>query len=152
MFPMPCANQTSLMPKYPNSHLTKAAQFSFSGITEISCNITCADLKVGRGGGRGSGPPPLENHKVIRFLSKTGPDSLKNPKAIKPEFNDGQLFYVIWILSPPLINCKKKVNVVRVGPTLTKLSGYMHDTNYFDKKSDLVHNINKIILCTFLNT
>ena len=51
MFPMPCANQTSLMPKNPNSHLTKAAQFSFSDITEISYNITYADLEGGGGQG-----------------------------------------------------------------------------------------------------
>ena len=31
-----------------------------------------------RGGGRGSGPLPLKNHKDIGFLSNTGPDPLKN--------------------------------------------------------------------------
>ena len=39
-----------------------------------------------RGGGdRGSNPPPppLKNHQNIGFLSKTGPDRLKNHKATK---------------------------------------------------------------------
>ena len=38
---------------------------------------------------RGSGPPPLKNHKNIGFLSYTGPDPLKNHKANKPAFNLG---------------------------------------------------------------
>ena len=43
-----------------------------------------------RGGERGSGPPsPLKNHQNIGFLSKTGPDRLKNHKATKPAFNVG---------------------------------------------------------------
>ena len=37
----------------------------------------------------GSGPPPLENHKNIGFLSDTGPDPLKNHKATKLAFNVG---------------------------------------------------------------
>ena len=41
-----------------------------------------------RGGGSGSGPS-LKNHKNIGFLSNTGPDTLKNHKATKPEFNAG---------------------------------------------------------------
>ena len=36
----------------------------------------------------GSGPP-LKNHKIIVFLSNTGPDPLKYHKATKPEFNVG---------------------------------------------------------------
>ena len=42
-----------------------------------------------RGGSRGSGPPPLINHKHIGFPSNTAPDPLKNHKATKPEFNVG---------------------------------------------------------------
>ena len=38
-------------------------------------------------GDRGSGPPPLKNHKNIWFLSNTGLDPLKNRKATKPAFN-----------------------------------------------------------------
>ena len=40
-------------------------------------------------GGSWSGPPPsppLKNHKTKGFLSKTGPDPLKNYKATKPVF------------------------------------------------------------------
>ena len=33
-----------------------------------------------RGFGRGSGTPPMKNHKIIRFLCNTGPDSLKITK------------------------------------------------------------------------
>ena len=40
---------------------------------------------------RGTGGPtsPLENHKNIGFLGNTGPDPLKNHKAIKAAFNVG---------------------------------------------------------------
>ena len=43
----------------------------------------CADQEGE--GDRGSGPPE-KNHKNIGFLSKTGPDPLKNHKATKPVF------------------------------------------------------------------
>ena len=49
---------------------------------------TCADPEGG-GGGRGSPPPPLKNRKNIGFLSNSGPDSLKNHEATKPETNIG---------------------------------------------------------------
>ena len=42
-----------------------------------------------RGGGRGSGPPPLKNHKNIGFLSNTVPDPLENHYATKPGFKVG---------------------------------------------------------------
>ena len=45
-------------------------------------------MRGSRGGGGGSAPFP-ENHKNIGFLSKSGPDPLKNHKAIKPVFNVG---------------------------------------------------------------
>ena len=44
---------------------------------------------IQREGERGSGPPPLKNHKSIGFLCNTGPDPLKNYKATKPAFNVG---------------------------------------------------------------
>ena len=40
-------------------------------------------------GGGVSDPHPLQNHKNIGFLSKTGPDRLKNHKATKQAVNDG---------------------------------------------------------------
>ena len=33
--------------------------------------------------------PPMENHKIIGFLSNTSPDPLKNHKVTKPAFNVG---------------------------------------------------------------
>ena len=52
-----------------------------------------------RGGGGGQGIlTPLENKKDIGFLSNTGPDPLKKPKATKPAFSwqadDGPLIVV----------------------------------------------------------
>ena len=41
-----------------------------------------------RGEDRGPDPTrPVMNHKIIGFLSNTGPDPLKNHKATTPEFN-----------------------------------------------------------------
>ena len=43
-----------------------------------------------RGGGGAGGPdPPLKNHKIIGFLSNSGPDPLKNHKATEPAYNVG---------------------------------------------------------------
>ena len=36
-----------------------------------------------------SGPPPLENHKAIAFLSNTGLDPLENNKAIRQAVSVG---------------------------------------------------------------
>ena len=47
-------------------------------------------MRGSREGYRGSGPP--KNHKSMGFLTNTGPDFLKNQKAIpntKPSFNNG---------------------------------------------------------------
>ena len=56
-------------------------------VLEITLSITaCADPEGG--GGQGAWTP-LKNHKNIGFLSNTCPDSLKNHKATKPEFNVG---------------------------------------------------------------
>ena len=42
----------------------------------------------GGGGGGGQGSPlPVKNHKAKGFLSKTGPDHMRNHKATKPAFN-----------------------------------------------------------------
>ena len=41
----------------------------------------------GAGRGRAGGPDPLGNHKVIGFLSNTGPDPLENNQASEPVFN-----------------------------------------------------------------
>ena len=110
-------------------------------------------MRGSRGGGRGSGPPLpplLKNHKIIGFLCNTGP---KNHNATKQAFNvkcwaiisqrnaiwmafcwwadDGPLLCYLDPLSPPLIinfkNNNKKINVVRVEPPLTKLSGSAHE-------------------------
>ena len=41
--------------------------------------VPCADPEGE--GGRSPDPPPLKNRKIIGFLSKTGPDPLKNYKS-----------------------------------------------------------------------
>ena len=47
-------------------------------------------VRIQRGGGGGQVVQnPLKNHKNIGFLSKTGPDPLKNHEATKPAFNYG---------------------------------------------------------------
>ena len=97
-------------------------------------------------GDRGPDPPPPQkkkNHKNIGFHSNTGPDPLKNHKATKPGFNagpssakqgnanemafrwrpDGGPLTVVFGSS--LLSSTEK-NVVKVGPPLTKLSGYVH--------------------------
>ena len=48
------------------------------------------NMCVSREGDRGS-ISPMKNHKNIGFLSNTGPDSLEDYKATKPEFNVGPL-------------------------------------------------------------
>ena len=50
---------------------------------------TVCSMRGSRGEDRGSGPPPLKNHKNIGFLSNTGLGPLKNDKATKPAFNVG---------------------------------------------------------------
>ena len=49
--------------------------------------ITCAEPEGGGVGGLN--PPPLKNHKAIRFLSNTCPDPLENHKAIRFLSNTG---------------------------------------------------------------
>ena len=43
-----------------------------------------AFMRGSRGGGQGSGPPPLNNNQALGLLSNTGLDPLKNLKATKP--------------------------------------------------------------------
>ena len=50
----------------------------------IQFDTTWADPEVGD-----RGQDPLKIRKNIGFLSKTGPDCLKNHKATKPAFNVG---------------------------------------------------------------
>ena len=48
--------------------------------------------RIQRGGQGVRTPLPLlKNHKILGFLSNTGPDILKNHKATKPAFNFGPL-------------------------------------------------------------
>ena len=80
----------------------------------------------------------VRKNKTTRFLGKTGPDPPKNHKATyhsmlnhhraasETQFNDGPLMVVI---GSPLPSSTKK-NVVRVGPPLTKLSGFVHGILY----------------------
>ena len=52
-------------------------------------NISWADPEGGGAGVSGHPHRPLENHKNIEFLSKNGPDPLKNHKVTKPAFSVG---------------------------------------------------------------
>ena len=52
----------------------------------IISHNTCADPE---GGQVVQTPPPMKNHKNIGFLSKFGPDPMKNHQATKPAFNVG---------------------------------------------------------------
>ena len=69
---------------------SESTSFTDSSIGRVICLVlnkegsTCAGPE-GRQGVR----TPLKNHKKIGFLSKTGPDPLKNHKATKPVFNVG---------------------------------------------------------------
>ena len=85
--------------------------------------------------GRGSGPPPLKNHKNIGFLGNAGPDPLKNHKAIKPASNDGPMMarfqcYLEPISTHLLKQQQQQKQFVRGGPLLTKNSGSAHETSH----------------------
>ena len=92
-------------------------------------------------------PHPLENHETIEFPSNTGPDPRENHKANKPVFNVGppsvpqqkwrfsggplmsRLVLFGSFLHPSSTKYKKKKrkkNLIRVEPSLTKLSGSAH--------------------------
>ena len=86
-------------------------------------------------GGTGGTDPPLKNHKNIAFSGNTGQDPLKNHSyqdtiqcwAIIGMFrswaNDDPLIVVLGSSLPS----STKINNVKVGPPLTKLSGSAHE-------------------------
>ena len=99
----------------------------------------------GRTGGgvlKGIRTPPVKSQK-IKFLSKTGPDPLKNHKNTKPAFNVGsssvrqrnviQMAFrwravdgpLIVVFDPPSYH-QLKEKIVKVGPSLAKFSGSAH--------------------------
>ena len=47
-------------------------------------------------GGQGVWTHPLQDHKIIGFLSNTSPDPLNNHKATKPAFNVGPSLAFRW--------------------------------------------------------
>ena len=79
--------------------------------------------------GQGVQTPTPKSHKNIGFLSNTGLDPLKITKLQSQHSRMAFLEWYSWIL-PPLIpsSTKKKTlkNVVKVGPSLTKLTGSTH--------------------------
>ena len=95
-------------------------------------------------GGPGSTPPP-EKLQNIGFLSKSGPDPLKNYQATDPAFNVGSssarqrnailMVFCWWADDGPLIvvlrsshhsSIKRKTNVVKIRPPLAKISRSAH--------------------------
>ena len=87
----------------------------------------------GGGGGQGVRTPPLENYKNIWFLSNTGPDPLKITKIPSQHSmldhhrtTSETPLKVIFGSSIPSSTKKKKKNVFKFGPPLTKLSGSAH--------------------------
>ena len=97
----------------------------------------------GGGGAGGSDPPPLKNHKTIGFPSNTGPDPLKksqgyqasiqcwaiNGTIVKLHFNGvcwrADVGPLMVVFGSSLPSSTKKKNVVKVGPPLAKLSGFV---------------------------
>ena len=115
-----------------------------------------------KGRDRGSGPPPpLKNHKHLRFLNNSGPDPLKKYEAteasiqygsssarqrnaIKMAFRwraDGGPRIVLFGSTHP---SSAKKSVVKVGPPLTKFSGSAHApvTNMYVSSHGKTHQIN----------
>ena len=100
----------------------------------------------GEGGGERGGKNSLKNHKSIGLQSNTGPDSLKIHKAAKPAFNAGpssarsetpfkwrfaggpMMARFLWYLDRRLSHhqLRRRKNVFKVRPSLTKLSGSAH--------------------------
>ena len=90
-------------------------------------------MRGSRGWTGGLDPPPLKNHKNIGFLRNTGPDPLKITKLLSQHsmlarqrnaIDDP----ILVVFGSSLSLIKKQTNVLRVGPTLTKLSGSTHGT------------------------
>ena len=80
-----------------------------------------AHMRGSRGGQGGRDPLPLENCKVIEFLSNTGPNPLENIKATKPVFNVGPMMICFKWYSDPLFPHQLKQRKRRK-KTLSKLS------------------------------
>ena len=57
--------------------------------SDTSCISFVTDSTWANPEGWTGGSDPPENHKNLGFLSKTGPDPLKNYKATTPAFNVG---------------------------------------------------------------
>ena len=83
----------------------------------------------GSRGGQGVRTPHPEKSQAIGFLSKTGPDSMKNHKLpsqhsmlIRRWVVDGPILVVFGYSLPS----SAKKNVVGIGPPLAKLSGSAH--------------------------
>ena len=86
--------------------------------------------------GEGSRPPTLKNHIIIGYLSNACPDPLANHEATGTSLSGQHLngaslagqwwpdYNGIWILPHPPSSTKKFH--VKIGPPLTKLSGYAH--------------------------
>ena len=121
----------------------------------MHAEISCADPKGWGGGGRAGvrTPPPPENHKIMGFLSNTGP--LQNHKAIKPAIidtpaqrhlhmafrrraDDEPLIMVFGSYIPSSTKkatIKNIKNAVEIGAPQTKLSGSAHG---WDLSFDLI--------------
>ena len=76
-----------LVSKKPADMIKRIYQLNYLYI--ISSPEHKVHAQIQRGGQGIRTPPSLKNHKNIGFLSKTGPDPLKNHKATKPAFNVG---------------------------------------------------------------
>ena len=86
-------NANELHVKGETARLKRVCIITVYNIEMNGCMFVCVgtdQVRIQRGGGGGQGvPTPLENHKIIGFLSNTGPDPLKNHKATKLAFNVG---------------------------------------------------------------
>ena len=98
------------------------------------CFMWHSGMRGSRVEDRGSGPPPLlKNRKHIGCLSNTAPDPLKIIKLPRQQsmLDDhrslaGRRWPLIVVIG---ISLKKKKNILKCGPHLTKLSGSAHEWN-----------------------
>ena len=109
-----------------------------NGSDKSMLNFLFAHVRIQRGD-RGSGPSPLKNHKNIGFSSNTGPDPSyqasiqcwaitgmpvkRHLMAFYWRADDGPLQVE---LGSSLPSSTKKKYVVKIGSSLTKLSGSVH--------------------------
>ena len=82
-------------------------------------------------------PDPLKNHKATKPAFNVGPSSARQRNAILMSFrwraDDGPLIVYLDPPSPYQLennNKRKRKNVLKVGPPLTKLSGSAHNWAY----------------------